>query len=635
MNNESLDDSLDLLSTMENLNEDERREVERVLNEYKNTGNSSTLNQIYAADYDEVPVDIYTFITNKRYLGGSFVDDDGKLAIYDYWVKVLCDIFAPNNQIMEVAFSGAIGVGKSTIACVGLAYILYQLLCLKNPASYYNLRKGSNVAIALFNISMDQSYGVGWKILQDYLKNSPWFLDHGTLVGNRYKTYYPGKGVEILVGSKMEHFLGRDVFAAFMDEIEFAPGANPQMELSAVMKVYTTIRRRMESRFMMSGKVPGKMFLVSSKKSESDFLEQYIHKNAYKKSLYIVDEPIWVIKNQPGRYCGKTFYVAIGNKYLHSKILDDNEDPKPYRDNGQEVIEVPIEHREAFELDINSALMDIAGKALATNLKYIYYDKLKLSYRDYLKNPFTMDEISLGFDDDSELQDYLDHKLLSKYDKERPCFVHWDASKNGDATGLAMSTIAGHREVRKLVNGELYSEDDIIHKVIFAIRIKAKPGSEIPFYKIRNFIYYLKFELGYNIVSVTCDSFQSVDSIQQMKLKGFNADTLSVDRTYAPYETIKNAINEERIIMPYVKILETEFLELEDDKVRGKVDHPTNGSKDIADAVTGSVFRSLQYKSLLAEQNKSKDAQSLVVVNKKNSRSLDDWIIDPNKRVYD
>lgn len=624
---------VDISDLQKALSSEEMEAVKAILSEISSTGESPTLDGLWQADYEEIPVDIYTFLTDRRYLGDSFVSEDGTLLIYKFWVDVLKVLFAPDSQIFEVGLSGAIGLGKSTIATVGLAYVLYKLLCLKDPAAYYKLTRGSKVAIAIFNISLDQGFGVGFSKLQSMLMKSSWFLEHGTVSGLKNQTYYPGKDIEILVGSKMEHFLGRDIFAGFLDEMEFAPGANPKMELSKIMKLYTTIKRRMESRYMKLGKLPGILFLVSSKKSESDFLEQYLRKNKGKPYLYVVDEPIWIVKADQGRYSGKYFNVAVGNKYLKSKILSDDEDVEPYKANGQEVIAVPIEHREAFELDINSALMDIAGKALSSSLKYIYYDKLKLCYRDYLKNPFTMDELILGFDDDSRIQDFLVYERLSRMDRSKPHFIHWDTSKSGDATGLAMSTIAGHREVKKLVKGQVFQEEDIIHKLVFAINIRPEPGSEIPFYKIRNFIYYLRFELGYNIVSVTCDSYQSVDTLQQMSLRGFNTKTLSMDRSRVPYDTLKNAINEGRLIMPYIPHLEKELLELEDDKLVGKIDHPVDGSKDTADALAGSVFRSLDYKELLAAQNAQKDVEALVASNSR-SNDHDNWIIGSDKRVY-
>ena len=623
--------SIDLSS----LNESELSTVKEVLLELSN-GKDETFKALWSEDYEEIPVDIETFITDKRYLGNSFMSEDGHSLIYGYWRRVLNELFSSEcNEVSEVIFSGAIGLGKSTIADIGLAYILYKLLCLKNPSQYYRLVKGSNIAIALFNISKDQGYGVGFDKLQNLLKSSPWFLDHGRLIGRTHKTYYPDKGIEILVGSRMDHFIGRDIIAAFMDELNFTNGASMKDDAIKVLKLYTTIKRRMESRYMKMGRLPGKLFLVSSKKSESDFLEKYAKSNANNPHTYIVDEPLWVVKADQGNYSGKTFKVAIGNAYLNSSILDDKDDPESYITNGQEVIDVPIEHREAFELDINSAIMDIAGKALSSSLKYIYYDKLKLCYRDYLINPFSKDEIQLGFSDDSQLQDYFDNTKLSRLDIGKPHFIHWDASKSGDATGLCMTTISGTTEVRKLLNGEVFNDEDIIHKVEFATSIKACPGSEIPFYKIRNFIYYLKFELNYNIVLVTCDSFQSVDTLQQLSLKGFNTKVVSMDRSRVPYDTLKNAINESRLILPRIPKLEKELLELNDDKLSGKIDHPVSGSKDIADSLAGSVYDSLSYKDLLKSKVGTDDALSFIDVNTRNnnSNSIDNWIV-PSGRVY-
>lgn len=418
-----------------------------------------------------------------------------------------------------------------------------------------------------------------------------------------------------------------------IDEVNFIAGSNPQMELSRAMNLYTTIKRRMESRYMKLGKIPGMLFLVSSKKSDMDFLEQYIKLQKDKPYLKLIDEPVWVIKKDQGKYCGDTFKVAVGNRYLKSKILDTNESFEQYIKNGQRVIDVPVEHKDAFELDIDTSLTDIAGIAITSNMKYIYYDKLKLSYRDYLENPFTKNTIELLFDDDVELKDYFLPDKLSRFNIEKPHCIHWDPSVSGDATGLAMSTIAGNKEVKKLHDDKVYSDNDVVYRIEFAIRIKASPGSEIPFYKIRNFIYYLRNDLNYNIVDVSCDSFQSVDTLQQFKLNGFNAHTTSVDRSRIPYETIKNAINEERIIMPHITELEEEFLCLEDDKVRNKIDHPPTGSKDIADAVTASVYNLLNYKNLLVSSNAGKDIQSILDTNTTKLNDDFNWLTGPGVTI--
>ncbi|AMM44823.1 hypothetical protein SP15_024 [Bacillus phage SP-15] len=57
-----------------------------------------------------------------------------------------------------------------------------------------------------------QSYGVAYRKLQGFLKDSPWFLRNGTVRGLKNKVYKPNKGIEFVVGSSPSHGLGRDIF---------------------------------------------------------------------------------------------------------------------------------------------------------------------------------------------------------------------------------------------------------------------------------------------------------------------------------------------------------------------------------------------------------------------------------------
>ena len=208
-------EKLDLIKST--LSEEELGLALEILEEINESGSSELLDELWSEDYEELPVDIKTFITDPDYLGQAFMAKDGSCLIYDYWLDTLEKVFSPDSSTIELALSGAIGLGKSTIADIGLAYILHKLLCLKDPAAYYRLTKGSRIAIALFNITLDQGYGVGYTKLQNMLKQSPWFLRHGSIVGNKYPTYVPGKDIDIIVGSKSEHFIGRDVFCVTGD----------------------------------------------------------------------------------------------------------------------------------------------------------------------------------------------------------------------------------------------------------------------------------------------------------------------------------------------------------------------------------------------------------------------------------
>ncbi|WJZ23479.1 intein splicing region protein [Listeria phage LIS04] len=186
------------------MSDQEKRVLIQVLQEMSE-GNSDTLSSLWSADYDETPVDIDTFIENDEYFGRS--TDYGNL-IYPFWRKELRRIFAPGNKVYEVCVTGGIGLGKSTIAVIGLGYSLHKLLCLRSPQEYYGLTKSSIIGIAFFNITLDQSYGVAYRKLQGMLKESPWFIKNGTIRGLKNKVYKPNKGIEFVVGSQPSHGLG-------------------------------------------------------------------------------------------------------------------------------------------------------------------------------------------------------------------------------------------------------------------------------------------------------------------------------------------------------------------------------------------------------------------------------------------
>ena len=63
---------------LENLSEQERTAVLEILNQITKTGSSSKLDNILNEDWDEIPVDIHTFLHDKRYLGNALYDNEGR-----------------------------------------------------------------------------------------------------------------------------------------------------------------------------------------------------------------------------------------------------------------------------------------------------------------------------------------------------------------------------------------------------------------------------------------------------------------------------------------------------------------------------------------------------------------------------
>ena len=93
-----------------------------------------------------------------------------------------------------------------------------------------------------------------------------------------------------------------------------------------------------------------------------------------------------------------------------------------------------------------------------------------------------------------------------------------------------------------------------------------------------------------NLKWISFDGFQSADSIQTLRTKGFTTGIRSVDRTPAPYDITKTALYDGRVEIPEHPKLLKELTSLEVDSQTGKVDHPVNGSKDVSDGLAGVVY---------------------------------------------
>lgn len=108
---------------------------------------------------------------------------------------------------------------NSSMAIVGMAYELYKLMCLKNPQKYWGTNK--TIFFAFFNNNLDLARSVGFAAFHDLVKKSEWFLDHGEFRGKVHQVYHPYKDIELMAGSLPSHVIGKDVFCALQDEINF------------------------------------------------------------------------------------------------------------------------------------------------------------------------------------------------------------------------------------------------------------------------------------------------------------------------------------------------------------------------------------------------------------------------------
>ena len=136
---------------LNNLNDNEKEIALKILNEMYSEGSSGLYNNLKYSDYKEIPVDIITFISDDKYLGNAWKDNEGNLKLYNFWVEQLQKIFPDNlstdyNTLLE---SGARGIGKSEIAAgVIFPYLIHRILCLKNPLEHFRLKPTEKIYFA-------------------------------------------------------------------------------------------------------------------------------------------------------------------------------------------------------------------------------------------------------------------------------------------------------------------------------------------------------------------------------------------------------------------------------------------------------------------------------------------------------
>ncbi len=162
-------------------------------------------------------------------------------------------------------------------------------------------------------------------------------------------------------------------------------------------------------------------------------------------------------------------------------------------------------------------------------------------------------------------------------------FMHFDLSKNRDATGLSM------------VHHEL--PDSI--EVDFMLRVEAQAGGDIKYADLREKFIYPLISAGFAIECISFDGFQSEETRQVLEERGIATDYCSADKNTEPYDTLIDLLHTQRLdyynYPPFIR-------ELEHLQFNGtKYDHPrrfrnsARGSKDVADAVACAAFMALRY----------------------------------------
>jgi len=561
--------------------------------------------------YKETPVSFLEFLRREEFLGKITKNEDGipGKAIFPVWRRELSFLMGEPTKYLPV-LTGAIGIGKSRAAILGIAFVMYLHLCLRNPFAYYRKQAGGKMAIVFFNLNKTLGDSKGFRVLQNHLLSSEWFRNKGRISGNLEPQIHFDLFDYILASPYSQAELGQDVIAALMDEVDSPKAGIKQRE--KVIKSVESALRRFEDRFVINEQSLGKFFIVASKQENLSFVNAFIAKKKGHKAVHIVDIPKWEADDKEFEGCSK-FPVRIGDIYSPSKIIETKEEIKEATTNGFTVIQVPEVFRRAFQEDITGALRDLAGISASYLRKSRLFKSEKYlldCYDPKKEDPVSMNTIYLGMkEEEKELIHFLNVDKI-RVPRHIPRYVHGDIAFSHDAYGLAMSCVSGWKENnRTLEDGSIGVDKVPVIETDFVMRIKAPEDDEIDLTKVRRFLILLKKSYGFNIALATFDlKLASTDTTQILEKAGIKCKYESIDKNPQYYRSFRDdLVKDGRWVCHRHGYLHFELSHLEEDPNTNKIDHPKEavisitkedgsldelvleGSKDCSDSVVVSV----------------------------------------------
>ena len=592
-----------LLAQIEALSPHERALLEAVLHEMDAGMDDGSLMEIMGEHrYVRQPVSIEQWLDDDYYMGES------TQTLYPGIRDVIVDVFEVKGY-REVAIGGAIGTGKTTSLALILNRIVYEMSCLRAPQLAYGLSPGSEIVVAMISLSLPLARTVVKSACEDKLRLSPYFQEVFPFDSKSDQILFPNR-IQMMIGSCYStRILGTNLFAGGMDETNFMQSKKSVMGAGATgvegfdlaEKTFTSMNRRIKSRFMdRGGDLPGMSVIVSSANVENSFTDRYIARNRESPHVFVREFSAWDVK--PEQFGLERFRVLVGHGAIRSRVLEDGE-PDPVKDieAGGKLVEVPTEYLEDFERDLEGSIRDIAGISTTAISPFLHrVEKVQEAADPTMKHPFSVGEWVYGTEGSfvwgllserktRRVRGYEETYWVPKNAPDEMRHIHIDVAVSGDCLGMAMGYIDRWVEVsRRDSHGERHEDIAPLIVVEFMLRVVPPVGDQIFLPDIRALVYELQ-DHGFEF-TFSSDSFQSTDTLQQMRARGVTSTLISCDRSTVPYDQLKTALYENRVRTYEYRPFRTEVTGLEYNRAKGKVDHKIHGRKDVADAVAGVVY---------------------------------------------
>lgn len=561
----------------------------------------------FLKELERPPVAIETFLDDAEFLGATDLRiwpevRNALIEINRNWWKGV-----DYGAIQEGVMMGATGTAKTTIAMLSMCYHLYLLSCLKSPQRIYELPSQTSIVFPIMGAKPHVTNKVVYAPMRKYIEAMPYFQKHMRMDPQLdSEMYFKEKNIRVVrAGGDEDAILGEAVIGGLIDEINFMAvvqrskkaevGSGRAGLYDQATQVHHRMVTRKQGRFQRPGSFPllGIVFPSSSTRYKGDFTDKRkaAVERAKMKGVYIYNKRQYEVVPQT-RFSGRKIALIIGNDVYHdTRLLAPGEKPPL----GAWVEMIPEEYKEAFETKPYDTLRDVLGishNAISPFIKTRsrVYECVEIGRKNGLQSFLEKDHVILGSDGMLRVQE--GHYCLNP---GRPRFIHIDLSINGDSCGIAMLRFNGMLKVPRPNDQWEYMPTAVVE---MAASITPDGNNEIDIAAVRTFAQQLQSVHGYPIKGVSYDGTYSRESIQSWRKAGMSTKLLSVDRSPAPYNQFRDAMYEHRVMLLDDDVVLGEILNLESDAKTGKVDHPVNGTKDVADACCGAYANMLEHRSV-------------------------------------
>ena len=525
--------------------------------------------------FEEKPVDIEEFVTD--YLGLP------PLSEYQYtMIKASTQIYKKETLIKlygeeegkkrwgqtcnEVIFQLGKGSGKDYTSTIACAYVVYLLLCLKDPARYYGKPPGDSIDIINVAVNAVQAQQVFFKGFKNRITRCRWFDGkYNEKVGSVEFI----KSITVHSGhSQRESWEGYNLLFAVLDEISGfdldSTSGNEQAKTASA--IYKMFRGSVDSRFPQFGK----LVLLSFPRFKNDYIQQRYNEVVAQKEIVLRKHKFKVDVDLPDGTEGNEFEIEWEEDHIINYAV-----PRVF-----------ALKRPTWEINPTIKIEDLAMNFYSDPVDALSRfacmppDAVDAFFKSREKIEKAFNNLNLALDPDNRFRDWF------QPDDDKMYYVHVDLAQKHDHCAVTMAHVDSW--VTMKMAGAM--TDAAPKVVVDSIRYWTPTSDKsVDFTEVKDYIISLK-QRGFNVRRVTFDRWNSFDMMEQLKAQGINCEILSVAKKH--YEDMALVIMEERLSGPFIPLLIDELLQLRIVK-RDKVDHPRKGSKDLADATCGAIYNAI------------------------------------------